>query len=89
MSLLYANHLVKIIKSDERQKVETWAKAMSLVVDVDAEDRSFDLIWNIIENNENIPVLVINETGELLASRNFSDETFATETTLLPKKIAR
>lgn len=89
MSLLYANHLVKIIKSDERQKVETWAKAMSLVVDVDAEDRSFDLIWNIIENNENIPVLVINETGELLASRNFSDETFATETTLLQKKIAR
>lgn len=76
-SLLYTNHLVDVLKQEERQKVEHWARATSLIVDVETEDKSFDLVWSLIENNENIPVLITNEKGDVLAVRNFDDRRFA------------
>lgn len=76
-SLLYTNHLVDVLKQEERQKVEHWARATSLIVDVETEDRSFDLVWSLIENNENIPVLITSETGDVLALRNFDERRFS------------
>lgn len=76
-SLLYTNHLVDVLKREERQKVEHWARATSLIVDVETEDRSFDLVWSLIENNENIPVLITSETGDVLALRNFDERRFS------------
>lgn len=76
-SLLYTNHLVDVLKQEERQKVEHWARATSLIVDVETEDRSFDLVWSLIENNENIPVLITSETGDVLALRNFDERRYS------------
>lgn len=76
-SLLYTNHLVDVLKQEERQKVEHWARATSLIVDVETEDRSFDLVWSLIENNENIPVLITSESGDVLALRNFDERRFS------------
>lgn len=76
-SLLYTNHLVDVLKQEERQKVEHWARATMLMVDIETEDRSFDLVWSLIENNENIPVLITNEQGDVLAARNFDERRFS------------
>lgn len=91
-SLLYTNHLVDVLKQEERQKVEHWARATSLIVDVETEDRSFDLVWSLIENNENIPVLITSETGDVLALRNFDERRFSslmTDTVLQQKLIEK
>ncbi|MDO4191647.1 MAG: ATP-binding protein [Bacteroidales bacterium] len=91
-SLLYTNHLVKILKTEERQKIELWAHAISLVVDIETDDKTFDLVWQIIENNENIPVMIVNSDGDLLAIRNFDNkevEELTNNRVVREKKIAK
>lgn len=66
--------LVKDLSVQERQRMEIWADATRQIVSsVDSESESnIDFLLNIIESNTTIPVLLTDDDGNILLSRNFA-----------------
>jgi len=68
--LYYTNNLVKNIAEDERKKIELWAEATRILANPDpsASDILFPL--QVLENNTQIPVILIDAGGKIMAHRN-------------------
>lgn len=71
-SLLFSNKLVDNLANEERQKMEGWAEATRLFVSVDNNSEYFDFLWQIIEQNENIPVIIVDDNDDFISARNFN-----------------
>lgn len=66
----YTNDLFNKIKNEERKKVELWAKATKRLADpkLDMVDVSF--IFEVIKNNETVPVILADADNNVITSRN-------------------
>lgn len=64
--------LVKDLSTQERQRMEIWADATrEIVASVDSESGvDIDFLSRIIESNTTIPVLLTDDSGRILGSRN-------------------
>ena len=72
-SLIYSHRLTRQLYAEEVVKMEVWAQAMrSLTAANDGTDLS--LVLEVINSNHTIPVVVVDETGNILAQRNLSPE---------------
>lgn len=80
--LYISNNLVKDLAQQERERMEIWANAtreltMGSVGEVDADGNligsgtNVDFLLSIIEANHNIPVLLVDDAGNILDHRNF------------------
>lgn len=69
-SLWYTNRLVKKLANEERKKVELWAKATNLIVNSDASGESLEFLLSVIQNNETVPVIVVDEDTNIIFKRN-------------------
>jgi nitrogen-specific signal transduction histidine kinase len=71
ISLWYTNQLVELLAREELKKIKLWASATQMLVnsDYDAES-NLDFYLDIIRDNETIPVILIDENGEILDYRN-------------------
>lgn len=69
-SLWYTSKLVEKLAYEERKKVELWAKATSLIPNTDIEGQSLDLLLNVIENNETVPVILVSSDDKIIQHRN-------------------
>jgi len=69
-SLYYTNRLVRSIAEDEHKKIELWAEATRILANPNptANDILFPL--EVIENNTQIPVILVDEKGGIMAHRN-------------------
>lgn len=77
--LLYSDSLVKDLSEQERERMQIWADATREIInagtaDSDAETASgnIDFLLSIIERNRTIPVLLTDDSGEIIMQRNFS-----------------
>ena len=74
--LFYSDSLVKALSQQERERMQIWADATrELVNPVNPDSQSgsnVDFLLSIIERNRTIPVLLTDETGEIIMQRNFS-----------------
>lgn len=74
--LFYSDSLVKDLSQQERERMQIWADATrELVNPVNPDSQSgsnVDFLLSIIERNRTIPVLLTDETGEIIMQRNFS-----------------
>lgn len=70
-SLLYTNQLVSEVSNEERIKIEHWAEATRLLVTQPRinEDISTFLL-QILSNNNTIPLIIVNEAGEIMLDKN-------------------
>ena len=69
LSMYYTHLLTKEMAKEERQRISLWAEATHrLVTDTDESDLAF--LMKVIEGNTNIPVLVVDETGNVTVHRN-------------------
>lgn len=68
-SLWYTNRLVKELQSEERNKMELWTRAYEIILNMEGESLNFPL--SVIQKNSHIPVLIIDQEGEILFHRNF------------------
>ncbi len=66
----YTNEFFTKIKVEERKKVELWAKGTKQLADprLDMGDVSF--IFEVIKNNETVPVILADDKGNIISSRN-------------------
>jgi len=69
-SLFYTNKLVRQLKQEEKNKVELWAKATEQLIDLDITETNFGFLFEVIENNNTVPVILVNSDNEIVSTRN-------------------
>ncbi len=69
-SLLYTQNLVKKLKVEERKNVELWAEAIELINASDSS-QNLEILSTIIEYNSTVPVILTDESFNIIAARNF------------------
>ena len=71
-SLLVSHYLVKDLSNEERKKMEVWAEALHALNHAD-ENTDLSLVLDVMQGNTTIPVIVLNENGEIDDYRNIAD----------------
>lgn len=73
--ILFSNRLVEDLTAQERMRMQIWADATKEVVNLGNENRpegsEVDFLLGIIEGNNNIPVLLTDDAGNIIMHRNF------------------
>ena len=89
VSFVFTYRLVNRLAHEEQQKIEIWAQATQLLISTQATDATFDFIWHIIENNENIPVIIADSSNRFIAARNLGKASDERSDAFYARKIAR
>jgi signal transduction histidine kinase len=66
-SLWYTQKLVIKLAAEEEKKVLLWANATKQLVNTEGD---FTFLLDIIKDNETIPVILVDDKGEIIAHRN-------------------
>jgi len=69
--LLISNSLVKSLAAQERERMEIWADATQRLVQQEA-GTDIDFLFSIIEQNNTIPVMMVDADGNILEYRNYN-----------------
>ncbi|UCG28716.1 MAG: HAMP domain-containing histidine kinase [Bacteroidales bacterium] len=69
-SLLYTQRLVAQLKAEEREKVELLAEATRQLIEMDISVTNFGFLLQIIENNNTVPVIMVDALGDTISTRN-------------------
>lgn len=87
VSLVYSHFLVKDLEEEAKTKMGVWAEAMRSLNTAD-ENTDLNLVLKVINTNNTIPVIVLDERGKILESRNIKleDESKTDSLTFLDKK---
>lgn len=64
----FTNRLFKKLSEDERKKVYNYSRATQLIIKADDKQPTFNFLLEILQSNENIPVI---QTDENLVVKNF------------------
>ena len=75
-SLLMSNIIVEDLKQEEERRMMVWASAMSSLINADV-DEDVSLEEEILSSNKTIPVVMINEEGDILSYNNISESKLA------------
>jgi signal transduction histidine kinase len=83
-SLWYTQKLVQKLAKEEEKKVVLWANATKQLVKAEGD---FTFLLDIIKDNESIPVILVDDKGEIIAHRNL-DSTRSNDTVYLRTQLA-
>jgi signal transduction histidine kinase len=72
VSVFFSNQLAKQMTEVERNRIEIWAEAIKRMISDETND-NMDYIFKIIEDNKNIPVVVVDEQNNVLHSLNINE----------------
>ena len=72
-SLLVSHYLVRDLSAEERNKMEVWAEAMRSLNAAD-ENTDLTLVLKVINENHTIPVIVMDNHGQVQTSRNLDTD---------------
>lgn len=87
-SLWITNTLVRDLSLEERKKVELWAEGMKQIVRSDNANQDFSFVFQVIKNNETVPVIVTDNKDSIILNRNL-DSLRLNDTTYLRDKLNR
>lgn len=73
-SLLISHFLVRDLSNEEHHRMEVWAQALHALNAAD-ETTDLSLVVSVMEGNNTIPVIVLNDEGEITDYRNIEDTT--------------
>ena len=89
ISQFYAQYLSKRLAEEEMQKADLWAKAYAElnnpVNEACSSCQDLTIPFDIIKNNQTIPVILVDPSGVILDSRNYS----STNPKTIEKELAR
>ncbi|MBZ4677225.1 MAG: ATP-binding protein [Anaerophaga sp.] len=69
-SLYYTNRLTSKLRQEETRKMELWAKANRHIARPDLDEQSLELVFEIIQNNTTVPLIIADEKDTILFHRN-------------------
>ncbi|GEP91911.1 Histidine kinase-, DNA gyrase B-, and HSP90-like ATPase [Chitinophaga terrae (ex Kim and Jung 2007)] len=84
-TIWFVSSLSRKIQEEERKKVATWVEANRELLQSDSET-NLNLAVDIVTNNTTIPLILTDEAGNILDSRNF-DTTLIREPQFLQKQL--
>ena len=87
ISIYYTTTLVSKLSHEERKKVELWAEGMKQLAEVTDLNQNVGFIFEVIENNETVPVIVTDSLGEILFYRNL-DSLRVTDDEYMKRELA-
>jgi len=70
VSILYTNTLVKKLSKEERKKVVLFVEGMKRVSSMDNPNQDIGFVFEVIRNNETVPVIVTDDSANILFTRN-------------------
>jgi len=79
VTLWYTNNLAKKFKIEEKKKVALWAKATKELSDINNSNYDISFVFEVVNNNTTVPVIQINENGDIIAHRNIKKSNSSTE----------
>ena len=69
-SLLYTNNLVRKLAVEERKRAELLFEAQRKIINAEMADPNLDFYGKVIENNETVPVIVVDSLDNIVFMRN-------------------
>jgi signal transduction histidine kinase len=72
--LWFTNSLVEDLRREERIKVKIWAAATEQTTDIDNLDEDISFVFEVINLNKTIPVILTNGKGKILYHKNFPEK---------------
>ena len=69
-TLWYTNNLANKLKIEEQKKVALWAKATKELSEINNSNYDVGFVFEVVNNNTTVPVIQINEAGDIIAHRN-------------------
>ncbi|MBP1668424.1 MAG: histidine kinase [Bacteroidetes bacterium] len=69
-SLLYTNNLVRKLAVEERKRAELLFEAQRKIINAEMTDPNLDFYGKVIENNETVPVIVLDSLDNISFMRN-------------------
>lgn len=72
VSTFFSNKLAKSLAQEEQKKIEIWAEATRQSILAD-ENTDLEFIISIIEGNKTIPVILADQQGNVLSSKNIKE----------------
>lgn len=69
--LWFTNNLVDDLRREERTKVNIWANATKQTTDIDNLDQDISFVFEVINHNKTIPVILVDDNGSILYHKNF------------------
>lgn len=84
----YTSELFEKLKEEERKKVQLWAKGFRNLITVDDPNVDISFFFEVVQNNETVPLILTDENGEIVRVRNI-DEKLAVDRSFMKKEIER
>ncbi len=74
-SSLSTGYIVKVLAEEEKQKVTDWRFALEQLSEMTDEEAGCDITLHrqILEGNTTVPLVLVNDAGEVMSGRNFGD----------------
>jgi hypothetical protein len=72
--LWYTNGLVKELRIQEREKVALWAEATKEAGNIEDPDADINFLMQVISLNKTVPVIVMDENGNITQDRNLDSK---------------
>ena len=70
ISMFYTNYVASKLADEERKKVELWSTALE-TVEQSGVDCDITLHGLVLESNETVPMILVNDAGQVVEARNF------------------
>lgn len=70
--ILYTNNLVKKIADEEHNRIEIWAESIREFTEINLNEKVSPTLYKILGENKTIPVLLIDDEGHIIDSRNLN-----------------
>ena len=74
VSLVYTNRMVQSVRKQERKNMELWANATKALSMSQEFDASLEVLVEIIQANDNIPVILTDSARAILSYNNISEK---------------
>jgi len=85
----YANDLFNQIGADERKKVQLWADATKMLASPTVSMADLSFIFELVKNNENIPVILTDNNNHIVSTRNLPDSSKQNDSAYIKKQLAQ
>lgn len=69
LSLWYTNKLMEKLSAEEHKRIELWAEATQQLINSNP-DQDVSFLFEVLRNNETIPVILVNMEDEIISFRN-------------------
>lgn len=72
ITIYFTNRFVSELKLEERHKIDLWANAVKYISNESDSCQDFSLIFEIVQNNRSVPVILTDESGKVIGFRNIN-----------------